>query len=654
MKYVLIVLSLALTNPLFANQFKLAIGGTGNEYGNHMIETSDKGFLIVGYTSGPTTIGDDGLVIKLDKNGKVQWSKTISNTGTDRLYGCIEMNGYYYVVGNTNSLSNGGLDGWCVKLDANGNIHWSKKFGGAKDDGFYKLSRLAGNRLAICGFSGGNGEQYAYLYLVKIGESGNVFWEQRYGDNVGSTQTNSARNMVLTKSGDIILSGYTYCFGAGGHDAIVVSIDTATGTRKWTKSYGSSNEDGFNGIINSKDGNVICTGAAKLDGSPNTKYWVAKLNTKGDTIWQKSYYRNTSNAYSGFISQTEDNGYISVLNELNASGSLLCNIMRLNDNGKVMWAKVFDGSKFELLNTVLTTSDTNYVAMGHTNSFGSGGYDIFIVKLDKYGNMDSCCVKSDNIITKVSKLLVSPQTQNKYVSTQNSIYDNSINNHLVQLVFDCLTKIKPLIIKDTICQGTEYILPGGNITFEPGTYIKNYTAVNGCDSSVITHLAFKALSKNKIKDTALCIYHFDTVQLKAGTFKKYEWFPNGETTKEITVTRPGQYILTTTTFDDCMLKDTIVVETNCPPTLFLPNAFSPNSDNLNDYFEAVGVSIKEFQMVIYNRWGEQLFESNAIEKGWDGRYLGSECQQGVYVFMVNAKSINNKTFHKKGMLTLLR
>ena len=67
-----------------------------------------------------------------------------------------------------------------------------------------------------------------------------------------------------------------------------------------------------------------------------------------------------------------------------------------------------------------------------------------------------------------------------------------------------------------------------------------------------------------------------------------------------------------------------------------PNAFTPNSDGLNDVFKAVSICpVKDFRMLIYNRWGEKLFESNDISYGWDGRKNGVECHSDTYVYVIS-------------------
>lgn len=432
MKRILVILFCLISSMVFSQTFKIAISKTGNDYGMHTIETSDKGCLIVGYTTGGTAVGEDGIAAKIDQNGNLQWYKIFSNSGIDRLNGCLEMNSSYFLVGNTTSASAGGQDGWVIKLDLNGNILWSRRFGGTLDEGFYKVIRISQNRMMICGYMDGNpGEKYANFYMVKMRDDGTVLFEANYG-SVGH-QTNSARNLILTPAGNIILSGYSYCFGAGLHDGVTICADTATGARIWTKSYGSANEDGFNSIANTKDGFSLCNGYAKLDGAAFTKYWLLKINTSGDTLWQKSYFKSTTVDNTGFTAQANDNGFIVALNEKGVSA----NLMKVDNTGAVMWTKQFNGPGVEEFNSIMTTSDNHFLAVGQTNSFGSGDLDLFIVKTDLNGDLDSCCSKPANVSIKISHPVVTTQTQLTAFTNFIATYTNTNANLTGTVISNC-------------------------------------------------------------------------------------------------------------------------------------------------------------------------------------------------------------------------
>lgn len=106
-------------------------------------------------------------------------------------------------------------------------------------------------------------------------------------------------------------------------------------------------------------------------------------------------------------------------------------------------------------------------------------------------------------------------------------------------------------------------------------------------------------------------------------------------------------------------KDTVYalsnqVEVIPVSTLFAPTAFSPNKDGINDYFEPKGSSIHGYELIIFNRWGEQLFKTEACLQGWDGSYNGQVCQEGVYKFIIYAQGIDGKRHNLKGEVTLLK
>jgi gliding motility-associated-like protein len=94
------------------------------------------------------------------------------------------------------------------------------------------------------------------------------------------------------------------------------------------------------------------------------------------------------------------------------------------------------------------------------------------------------------------------------------------------------------------------------------------------------------------------------------------------------------------------IKDELVV--------YVPNAFTPNDDTINDIFKVVGkVDSKDFTLEIFNKWGERIFVSNDPSYGWDGTYKGRMVQDDLYVYKIMCK-INSKHFIKYGSVTLIK
>lgn len=87
--------------------------------------------------------------------------------------------------------------------------------------------------------------------------------------------------------------------------------------------------------------------------------------------------------------------------------------------------------------------------------------------------------------------------------------------------------------------------------------------------------------------------------------------------------------------------------------LFIPNAFTPNGDGLNDTFGVSGEAIKEFHLKIFNRWGEVIYESNNVKDRWDGTYMGEKVPEGTYIYTVTAAGASGKRQSKEGRVKVI-
>lgn len=100
--------------------------------------------------------------------------------------------------------------------------------------------------------------------------------------------------------------------------------------------------------------------------------------------------------------------------------------------------------------------------------------------------------------------------------------------------------------------------------------------------------------------------------------------------------------------------DTFMDWTCYEPTWHAPGAFTPNGDNLNETFKVHGVALEKVDLRIYNRWGEKLYEGDGIREGWNGKYMGEPCQQGVYMYIASIRTVHRERVMLKGTITLLR
>ncbi len=152
-----------------------------------------------------------------------------------------------------------------------------------------------------------------------------------------------------------------------------------------------------------------------------------------------------------------------------------------------------------------------------------------------------------------------------------------------------------------------------------------------------------------------------SLNLSASGGITYQWEPNYNITaltgKNVTVKpfRTTQYILTGYNSKSCASRDTlnVIVIEDCGE-MFVPNAFSPNGDGHNDVLKVNGICLETLTFMVFNRWGEKIFETNDQANGWDGTYKGDEMGTGVYVYRLEGKGYDGKAFSSKGNITLIR
>ncbi|MCD6064030.1 MAG: domain containing protein [Flavipsychrobacter sp.] len=137
---------------------------------------------------------------------------------------------------------------------------------------------------------------------------------------------------------------------------------------------------------------------------------------------------------------------------------------------------------------------------------------------------------------------------------------------------------------------------------------------------------------------------------------KWRWNSKGDNDgPTIIVRHPGAYAATVE-IDGCAATDTVIVSNNC--YINVPNAFSPNNDGNDDYFlprQLLSSGVTDFRMMIFNRWGQKIFESTVADgRGWDGSFNNTPQPLGVYVYLIDVGFVNGVHEHYEGNVTLLR
>lgn len=233
----------------------------------------------------------------------------------------------------------------------------------------------------------------------------------------------------------------------------------------------------------------------------------------------------------------------------------------------------------------------------------------------------------------------------------------TVNEGMVDQVSICknITVIDPpapLTRNKTLCEGDSCFLEN-EWRKSPGTFHDLVPGKFGCDTSVTTVLSFDpAIHVNLGPDTTIC--EGETILLQTGVDNAQYYWQDGSTGPTFLVVSPGSYRVLVTKLA-CSASDSITVG-SCSSPLRFPNAFTPNGDGINDIFYPVGIGVMKFSLLIFNRWGEQVFETEDIGRGWDGRVRNSDASDGVYFFTASYEMFDQpgETFRQHGSLTLLR
>ena len=328
-------------------QWDKTLGGSGTDYLESLEQTSDGGYILGGESSSnksgqksENSRGDqDYWIVKLNKNGKVQWDKTIGGSSTEWLRqvsqttdGGYILGGYSYsdISGEKTSNSRGAGDYWIVKLDGSGNIQWDKTMGGnaneflqatlqTKDGGYmvggYSYSSMSGEKT-----SNNYGNTVTDYWILKLDTAGNIQWDKTIGGN----GYDFLQDIKQTSDNGYILAGWSDSdnFGnksegsRGGDDYWVVKTD-AQGNEQWDKTIGGNAQDVLTHIEITKDSGYIC-GGYSFSGIAGEKsevnrgardYWVVKLNKSGIVQFDKTV-GGKGDDYLYSVKEAETNKYL--------------------------------------------------------------------------------------------------------------------------------------------------------------------------------------------------------------------------------------------------------------------------------------------------------------------------------------------------------
>jgi len=197
-------------------------GGANSDGAVALVQTLDGGYALVGSTQSFGAGNWDFWLVKVDASGNMMWNQTYGGTNIDIAYSVVQtLDGGYATAGSTNSFGAGNEDFWLIKMDANGNMEWNQTYGGTNRDSAYSVVQTLDEGYTIAGVTQSFGAGNWDFWLVKTDASGNMMWNQTYGE----AGFDWAYSVVQTLDGGYALVGSTDSFGAGNWDFWLVKTD---------------------------------------------------------------------------------------------------------------------------------------------------------------------------------------------------------------------------------------------------------------------------------------------------------------------------------------------------------------------------------------------------------------------------------------------
>jgi hypothetical protein len=349
-------------------------GGKENDFAWSVLQTDDGGYVTAGYTESYGAGDNDVWLIKTDSFGKEEWNKTYGGMYDDYGFSIQQTNNRGFIITGYTECSNGGkFDVWLIKTDFFGVEEWNTTFGGVESDVAWDVQQTSDGGYVIVGETESYGNGNDDVWLIKTNISGNLEWNQTFG----GTNEDVGNSVIQTDDGGYIIAGYTSSSGAGSKDVWLIKTNE-TGVEQWKKTIGGPKSEIAHAVAQTSDEGFIITGYTESYGDDHQDAWLIKTDGKGNEQWNKTFGGKAfDSGYS--VIETNDGGYLlsGFISEVKEDFLLL----KTDSKGNEQWNKKFGGTDVDVSRSVKQTVDGGYITAGYTKSYGEGKSDFWLIKL---------------------------------------------------------------------------------------------------------------------------------------------------------------------------------------------------------------------------------------------------------------------------------
>jgi len=220
------------------------------------------------------------------------------------------------------------------------------------------------------------------VLLLTVNLSAQITFERTYG----GTDYDQGYSVTQTQDNGYIVTGYTNSYSTGISDVYVIKTDSL-GDTLWTKTFGDSGLDVGNSVIQTVDGDYLITGDYDNHGAGQYDIYLIKIDSSGNTLWTRTYGGYGGESGSHIIQNSDGMYTIAGITSTYGSGSFDIYLIKVDSIGDTLWTKTYGGSDAEFVRSFSETTDGGYIITGQTYSYGGDKCDVYLVKTDSTGNM---------------------------------------------------------------------------------------------------------------------------------------------------------------------------------------------------------------------------------------------------------------------------
>ena len=298
----------------------------------------DRGYIIAGTTWSSDKTHSDIYLVKTDTDGNEIWSRTYGGSRRDEGSSvCQTKDRGYIIAGRTDSFGEGKDDVYLIKTDDHGNMIWSRTFGGSRMDQGYSVRQTTDAGYIIAGRTDSFGKGKTDVYLIKTDNNGNMIWSRTFGGN-SRDQGNSVRQTV---DGGYIVAGSTWSYSGKNSDVYLIKTD-AHGREIWHKTFGGKFGDYGRSVLQTTDAGYIVAGNTwPLGRLGSSKVYLLKADRKGNKEWTRTIGAGGSE-YGFSVCRTNDGGYMVAGKTVKIDkGDGDVYLIKTHADGTEAWSKTF-------------------------------------------------------------------------------------------------------------------------------------------------------------------------------------------------------------------------------------------------------------------------------------------------------------------------